>query len=407
MNDKVSLTHAAYLIMKERRRIVALTAAAVLVAIVVSLLLPKWYRAHSSVLPPETGSTQADIVGIMRYAGYQPAMLPTVTSPAEVYSAILKSDEVTNAVIDSLDLMESYGYGTRLKTIKRLRKYSDIGVTNEGLVVVSYEDKDRERSAEVANAYIRELDRFNREIRGASARKVREFIEGRLEDTLTDLEEAESGLRRFKEKTGAVLISDQTRVSIETAAELFGEIAGLEMRLARITQFATEKSPEVMDLRSQIRALNRKLAEMGYVVGEGGDGGGSTLFPSFADAPQLEQRLATLMRDVEIKRAVYQVLSQQYEEARIQELKDTPTIQVLDRARPPLMRSRPKRKVIVGVTAVAALVLSSFVAFNHRRAEWSGETPPGGLMAAVPGMVKRDLGDLRSFLRGKGRGRNG
>ncbi|MFH1314165.1 MAG: Wzz/FepE/Etk N-terminal domain-containing protein [Candidatus Eisenbacteria bacterium] len=399
MEDSVSLTRLVYLLFRNRRVIVVSTLIAVIVAGAVSFVLPKWYRAGASILPPESGTGQADIIGIMRFAGYQPAMIPTITSPSEIYSAILKSYRVTNSVIDSLDLIEAYRAKTRVKAIGTVEKHRDVSVSAEGLVKIAYEDRDRVRSAEVANAFVRELDRFNMEVLVGSAKRVREFIENRIQQTVVELEIAETYLKEFKESTGAVLISEQTKVSIETAAEIYGRIAQLEVDLERLRQFATDRSPEVIDIRSQIRALERKLAEMGYMTSDETDGSGSKLFPRFDDAPKLEKRLGELMREVEIKRAVYAVLSEQYENAKIQEMKNTPTLQVLDWAHPPLVRSKPRRKAIVAVTGVFAFLLSSFVVLSREKRHLGAAAQPERAAAEIFEMLRGDLRAIGGFFR--------
>ncbi len=375
--ERVNLLEVASILVKERRIIIVSTIAALLISAIVSLILPKWYKARATILPPESGTSQTDVVGLMRFAGYQPALLPTVTSPSEIYTAILGSSRVTNAVIDSLDLMTEYGTQSRLNVLDRVIKHVEVGVTRESLVMVEYEDRDRERSARVANAFVSELDRFNREMRVTSARRVREFIEHRIMQAEMDLEVAEVGLKEFKQGSGVVFVSEQAKASIETAAELYGRIVELEVSRERLRQFATDRSPEIMDIKSQIRALERNLAQMGYATGEHDETAKNKLFPSFSNAPEIEMRLAGLMREVEIKRSVYRVLSEQYEEAKIQEMRDTPTLHVLDWAEPPLVRSKPRRKIMVGVSGVFALLLSSFVVICRNRV-WTGRNRETG-----------------------------
>jgi hypothetical protein len=156
-------------------------------------------------------------------------------------------------------------------------------------------------------------------------------------------------------------------------------------------QYATERSPEVLDIRTQIRALERKLAEMGYMEGEVEADDGSTLFPKFSTAPEIEQQLAVLMRDVEIKRSVYTVLSEQYEQAKIQELKDTPTLRVLDWAYPPELRSRPKRKKIVGISVALALLLSSVWVYYREKSGNRLQGDAEGAHYDIAAMLRDDL----------------
>jgi len=72
-----------------------------------------------------------------------------------------------------------------------------------------------------------------------------------------------------------------------------------------------------------------------------------------------------LMREVKYQEVMFELLAKQYELARVDEAKDAPVIQVLDRAAPPEMRSSPRRGRIVIVSAVAgflAAVLATFAA---------------------------------------------
>nr|MBC8490743.1 hypothetical protein [Bacteroidota bacterium] len=81
------------------------------------------------------------------------------------------------------------------------------------------------------------------------------------------------------------------------------------------------------------------------------------LFPVFSEVPELGVQLLRMKRDVEIQNTLFTFLTQQYEEAKIQEARDTPTVQVLDKAIRPEKRAKPKRKLIV----LGLFFLSTFV----------------------------------------------
>lgn len=367
MDERISLGELARMLLKNRKLILLATSVTFVVAMVVSLVLPQWYKARASILPPASVTSTPDIVGIMRFAGVKPTQLPTVATESDVYSAILRSNTVAEAVIDSLDLIKTYKAKNLADALERVFDNTKVTVAPEGIVEITFEDRDRERAANVANAFVRELDRFNRRTSVSSAGRVRLMVEKRLVETRAELGKAEDSLRVFKETTGAIFISEQATASIKTAAEIYARIAQLEVELARLKQYATDKSPEVIDLRLQIGTLQGKIAEMGYVKSSVDHAAGSYLFPRFDAAPSLEQKLADLTMEVEIKRSVYTVLSEQYEQARIQETRDTPTIQILDRAQPPSTRSKPRRKAMVGVSTAAAFLLASAIALYREK----------------------------------------
>jgi len=68
---------------------------------------------------------------------------------------------------------------------------------------------------------------------------------------------------------------------------------------------------------------------------------------SIMQSPQLQLEMERLMREVEIKTQVYITLQQQYELARIEEVKETPSVIILDEGKPAVKKDTPKRKRIV------------------------------------------------------------
>jgi tyrosine-protein kinase Etk/Wzc len=70
-----------------------------------------------------------------------------------------------------------------------------------------------------------------------------------------------------------------------------------------------------------------------------------------------------LSRDAKIKEMLYELLTREYEVAKIEEAKSMPTIQVLDSAVVPEKKCRPKRAQIVMLASVTALFVSVFAAF--------------------------------------------
>jgi capsular polysaccharide biosynthesis protein len=71
-----------------------------------------------------------------------------------------------------------------------------------------------------------------------------------------------------------------------------------------------------------------------------------------------------LSRDAKIKEMLFELLTREYEIAKIEEAKSMPTIQVLDRAEPSEKKCKPKIKrmvVLVGTISLFAAVAAAFV----------------------------------------------
>lgn len=94
-----------------------------------------------------------------------------------------------------------------------------------------------------------------------------------------------------------------------------------------------------------------------------------------ADAPALLFEEGRLKRRVELAQQLYLTLAQQLEQARIDEVKDTPVLTVIETATPPVRKSAPKRTVLTLMGAFVGAVLGilfMLVARQMRRAAHLG-----------------------------------
>jgi tyrosine-protein kinase Etk/Wzc len=119
----------------------------------------------------------------------------------------------------------------------------------------------------------------------------------------------------------------------------------------------------------------------------------------FAEVPGVGLELAELKREVKVQETVWELLNQQYYHAKIQEARDTPTIQVLDEAVPPELRTRPKRKLLILISSFLALMLSIFWAFlieyiNHIKREATNYYKTKEITEAI----RKDWEKIKNFL---------
>jgi uncharacterized protein involved in exopolysaccharide biosynthesis len=72
---------------------------------------------------------------------------------------------------------------------------------------------------------------------------------------------------------------------------------------------------------------------------------------------------ARLMREVKVQETVFTLLTQQFEQAKITEARDTPTVQLLDKAVPAERKSKPKAVLNMAIAGVLSLFIGIFLAF--------------------------------------------
>ena len=348
-------------VIRTRARFLILNVSAVtVVALVASLLMPKWYSARAVLLPP-TEDDMGSAVAQLMPRGFGAIRLPGANTLADVFVAVLKSRSLADRIVSRFDLVKRYGVKDGEKAVKELEGHVRFHVGDEGTIAVIVEDRDPQTAAAMANAYVEELDRFNLLTRTTSAKRTRAFIAQRLEVANRDLAAAEDRLREYQQRKNLPAMSPADRGEADVGARLMAQKIALEVRLQVLRQSLAEDSEEVRRVRQELAAIERQVGGL----------------------PQAGVEIMRLWRDVKVQEQVFELLTAQLEEARIRETRDTPTVQVLDPAVPPLYKSRPKRSIIVVAGFLIGVAGSLSAALLMERRRWNASTRPseGGAAA--------------------------
>ncbi len=284
--------------------------------------------------------------------------------------AILKSRTMAKDFITRFKLKDYYKARYTEDVIKALQNATDITVSKESVLTITVADRDPKLAANIANAYVTNLERLFAKLGTTDASRQRAFVAGRLEKTEKDLREAEEALRRFQEKNKAVVIEEQAKRAIEAGALLKGQIIAAEVELQAMRNFATENNPQVIQQKKQVGEMKRQLAQMQY--------GQGWLLPSESAKPGQQRRefyipavkvpevgmeLVRVMREVKVQETVFALLTQQFEQVKIDEARDTATVQVLDQAVRAERKSRPKTIWNMAIAGSLSLFIAIFMAF--------------------------------------------
>jgi len=321
-NDRAALFAV---IRKRSSFLVANVVGVTLLALAISLVLPKWYNARAVLLPPTEDDLGMSALTQLLPRGLGGIRIPGAPTLGDLFVSVLKSRTVADRVIARFDLVRRYKVRDAEKAAKELEGHVEFRVGDEGTIEVTVEDQDPKFAAAMANAYVEELDRFNKQSRSTSAKRTRAFIEGRLDLAKRDLAAAEDRLRDMQQRRHLAAVSPAAQGEAEVGAKLMAEKIALEVRLQVLRQSLDDSSEEVRRVRQQLAALERQVSGM----------------------PGVGVEVMRLWRDVKVQEQVFELLTAQLEESRIRETRDTPTVQVLDRAVPPIYKSRPKRAWIV------------------------------------------------------------
>ncbi len=351
-------------LMKWRRFIIRNVLVVTVLAIIISLIVVWKYTATATILPPnpEQEAMFGFIPGMMAggftgaFSSVLSGMVPGVTTPSDLYATIMTSSGIKRRIIEKYNLMEEFKAKTMHDAFRALDDITKVEVSPEGIISVAVTYKNKYLSTDIANSYIEELDRFNTETAMTVGKKYRIFVEERLKENIDTLAEAEEALRNFQEKHRTVALDAEIQSAIETIAKLKSEIILREIQKGAMAS-GQVRNPYIYSIDKELKELKKQLEKIEFGTKEKNKkefGAGFSV--PFSQLPEVSLEYARLLRNVKVQEAIYELLTQQYEQAKIMELKDTPTVQFLDKARIPEKRTWPKRTLIV----IFAFFLSLF-----------------------------------------------
>jgi uncharacterized protein involved in exopolysaccharide biosynthesis len=344
-DEPINFLDILIVIAKRKRFIACVAGIAGVLALVSVLLLPNIYTANVKLLPPQQSqSSVASMLGQLGpLAGLAGQSFAPKVGNAELYAAMLQSRTVGDALVQRFKLKEVYHEKRMVDAREQLIADSEISTSKDGLISVSVSQKDPKLSAALANGYAEELTKLSKTLAITEASQRRLFYDNQLRLAKDNLSNAEVELKKTQETTGLIQLESQARAIIESVASLRAQITGREVQLQGMKSFATDANPDVVHLQQELDALRTKLAKMERDK----SAGNGDIQVGTGRVPEVGLEYIRKLREVKYYEAVFEILAKQYEAARIDEAKDAPLIQVLDKAVEPEKKSRPARFLIV------------------------------------------------------------
>jgi capsule polysaccharide export protein KpsE/RkpR len=311
-------------------------------------------------------------------------------SSGALFIGVLRSQTSQDRLIQQFDLKKVYS--ARLVMDARLRLDENTSISEDkksGIITISVTDHSPQRAAALASAYVDELNSLVSELSTSSAHRERVFLEERLKVAKQDLDDASNQLAQFSSKNNTLDIQQEGKAMLDAAGSIAGEMIAAQSQLEGLRQIYTDNNPRVRSLNARVGELRRQLEKLGgtqanavngisLVPEQTGDpsaakAGGGLPYPTIKSLPLLGAKYADFYRRAKIQETVFELLTEQYELAKVQEAKETPSVKVLDPARVPERKSFPPRLVIMFLGAFLAFAMS--VVWVMGAARWE-ETDP-------------------------------
>jgi uncharacterized protein involved in exopolysaccharide biosynthesis len=399
------------LIWSKRRFLLRVAVAALTASTLVAFLIPKSYTSTTQLMPPDPQSTSGMAMMAAMAAkaggglGAVAGDLLGVKSSGALFIGVLRSQTSQDRLIQQFDLRKVYGKRLFIDARTTLDENTSISEDKKsGIITISVTDHSPQRAAALANAYIDELNSLVSELSTSSAHRERVFLEDRLKVAKQDLDDASNQLAQFSSKNNTLDIQQEGKAMLDAAGTIAGEMIAAQSQLEGLRQLYTDNNSRVRSLNARVAELRKQLEKLGGTETTGGNGAAPSSgksanpaavranglpYPTIHNLPLLGAKYADFYRRAKIQETVYELLTEQYELAKVQEAKETPSVKVLDPARIPEKKSFPSRLTIMFLGTL--LVCAMSVVWVLGSARWDEVDPQDPLkvfMQEVAGTLK-------------------
>lgn len=345
----------------------------------IAFLIPKSFTSTAQLMPPDTQSSSGLAMmaamaskvggGLGSVAGD----LLGMKSSGALFIGVLRSQTEQERLIQEFGLQKVYGKKLVADARTRLDENTSIAEDRKsGIISIAVTDHDAKRAAAIANGYVDQLNSLVAELSTSAAHRERVFLEERLKVAKRDLDDAANQLAQFSSKNNTLDIQTEGKAMLDAAGTLAGQLIAEQSELEGLRQIYTDNNPRVRALNARVAELRKQLEKLGGSQENATSGHSGNLttakgtdppaaqaddvssgkigglpFPTIRNLPLLGAKYGDYYRRAKIQETVFEMLTEQYELAKVEEAKETPSVKVLDPAQVPERKSFPPRLLIM------------------------------------------------------------
>jgi tyrosine-protein kinase Etk/Wzc len=347
-----------YLVLAAKRKRLLLAVAgtvALLSYVTILVFVPNEYRASATIVPTEDNSL-GSLSALMKSVSSLPLGLGGAkkTTEMDLYTTIVKSRSTIESLIQEFHLDTLYHWKSMEDAVKEVRDLIEVDVTTENAYVINVRSRTPRLAADLTNAVVRRINDKIIELNVAKSRENRIFLEQRTREIRADVRAAEDSLKWYQSTQGIYEAKEQVKATLAALTELEGQLAVRQVEFALVRKIYGEDSPQFSNAQVSVNEFAAKLMDLK----KGKDP--SALLLAIDKIPAKALNYFRLYREVEIGNKLLEFIIPLYEQAKFEEKKQTPILQIIDEAVPPIKRAYPKRllmSLIITVAAVLATLL--------------------------------------------------
>ncbi|MCF7813683.1 MAG: hypothetical protein K9N40_04305 [Candidatus Cloacimonetes bacterium] len=356
---KVNLIDIFIVLAKRKKIIILVTLIVSILSVLFVLIIPQYWVSKATIKPVTDNNQGLNISSALMGLGSS-FLNGNVTTSSIDFVSIMNSRTFSEDVVKHFDLatyfeiVEEDPYRV-METATALLQESIMSfyVSPEtGIIHIYAETKDRLLSKEIVDYYVKKIEEYNLTVQKSKGRQKRIFLESRIEEIESKMDELKLRMQNFQEKNRVLEIDSQIRGAIDLYSSLLKKQLELEMEIVSYNELYPEGSAKLKILELSLSEIDKKIkglesgSDYKYMLG-------------MENVPELANSYSSLYSQLEINKTLYEFIFPQLESARLEELKDLPSLEIIDEGNIAGYRSKPKRARFCIIMFLSAIIISS------------------------------------------------
>lgn len=351
-------------IFRRKKAILSITIAGFLISALVSVILPPRFVASTMFAP---AGVEKDLTNLKEF-------FAPMGSFGESFAAylrarknylidfIIRSRRMSDLIDARFDLRSMYGVTDRDEARRKLGEHTAVLIKNEGVIVLSFEDRDRDRAIAITGEYLAQLDTILLDLVVENSRDRMQSLDREIARRERSLAAADSLIGCYLAQYGMYQMEEQVRLMLDVVSDLSSRLSTLDMERRMLALTMKPGSDDLDRVEFEWNQLRDQLLLMREIGAE------PNLFPPFKKIPEISTRYAQFMSERRMQEFMVAYLRLRRADADVTASSRLSALKVLDPPSAPDRRSWPRRKQIVLVSTAAAFFWASyFMVLDERR----------------------------------------
>ncbi len=301
----------------------------------------------TAIIIPSQESSMSGLSGLLGGLNNLPFDITGGSSNPEVglYKTIISSRTTIDTVINRFDLWKVYKLNkNKPKDVKRIREAVSQSIsaeeTDDGAFTITVRTNNPYLSSDITNFLVKYINNKIILLKVTKAKNNKIFLKKRLDDIKHKLALSEDSLKNFQEKTGFLIPEEQIKNLVTAYGTLEQKLFLLQIQQGVLEKIYSKDSPRLKSINEEVKLFQSKFNNLKA------RGQTNSVFIPYSSIPEKSLEYYRYYRNIEINQAMLKFIWPLYEQAKYDEQKKLPILQVIDKAIPEEVKVYPPRLLL-------------------------------------------------------------